>query len=166
MIKRFILTILIVSSGYCYGQRISLLDKNFKQPILFTDSISAEQIKSGYFPIETSNLDTFYANVKYIIDMLKIRQRTKMQSFELRAGGSTIKVSRVPYAYGDRYGGAARNQFNEIEAVMPLLNHGVSNIDNAKRLQKLLGYLTRNKSLFRDPYEITPKLYNVVVITE
>lgn len=164
--KRFTFTILILCTLSSYSQRISLLDKNFKQPILFTDSISAEQIKSGYFPIETNNLDTFYSNVKYIIDMLKIRQRAKMQSFELRAGSSTIKVSRVPYAYGDRYLGAVRNQFNEVEAVMPLLNHTVSNKDNANRLQKLLDYLTRNKSLFREPYAITPKLYNVVVITE
>ena len=164
--KQFALTICILCSLSCYSQRIALIDKNFKQPILFTDSISAEQIKSGYFPIETTNLDTFYANVKYTIDMLKIRQRAKMQSFELKAGSSTIKVSRVPYAYGDRYSGTAHNQFNEIQAVMPILNHTVSNKDNAKRLQKLLDYLSRNKSLFRDPYQITPKLYNVVVIME
>ena len=164
--KQFILIISLLCTLYCHSQRIALLDKNFNQPILFTDSISVEQIKSGYFPIATTHLDTFYANVKYVLDMLKIRQRAKMQSFELRAGGSLIKVTRVPYAYGDRYLGTAYNQFNEIKAIMPLLYNNVSNKDNAKRLQKLLDYLDRNKSLFKDPYEITPKIYNVIVITE
>src|SRR5687768_3924047 len=95
--KTLIFAVSILWASYCYAQRIALIDKNFKQPILFTDSISAEQIKSGYFPIEITNLDTFYANVKYINDILKIRQRAKMQSFELRVGSSAIKVSRVPY---------------------------------------------------------------------
>jgi hypothetical protein len=162
-----ILTFLLVfSSINVYSQKIALIARDFERPMLFTDSVSAEQVKSGYFPIEKANIDTFYANVKYLIDMLKIRQRAKMQSFELRSGTSTIKVSRVPYSNGDRYTAIAKNKEDEIEAIMPLIDHQISNKKSAKRLQLLLDYLTNNKSLFTKPYGITPKIYNVAVITE
>lgn len=153
-------------SFYSYGQSISLIDKAFKKPILFTDSISVEQIKNGYFPIKTTDLDTFAANIKYLSEMLKIRQRAKMESFELRAGKSIMKINRIPYAYGDRFNGEVRSKFNDIEAVMLLLDHTISNKENNKKLQKMLDYLLSNKSLFNKPYEVHPKLYNVVVITQ
>lgn len=157
---------LIFSSTEAYCQKIALISRDFDRPILFTDSVTAEQVKSGYFPIEKTNIDTFYANVRYLSDILKIRQRAKMQSFELKSGTSIIKVSRVPYSNGDRYFAIAKNKVDEIEAIMPLINHQISNKKSAKRLQLLLDYLTNNKSLFMKPYGITPKIYNVVVITE
>lgn len=165
-IFKTLIFLLIFSSTNVYSQKIALIARDFDRPMLFTDSVSAEQVKSGYFPIEKTNIDTFYANVKYLIDMLKIRQRAKMQSFELRSGTSIIKVSRVPYSNGDRYIAIAKNKEDEIEAIMPLISHQISNKKSAKRLQLLLDYLTNNKSLFMKPYGITPKIYNVVVITE
>ena len=165
--KHLILTLIFFQIAFTtYSQKIALLDKNFKQPILFTDSISAEQLKSGLFPLQISTIDTFHANIKYLADMLSIRQRTKMQSFELKAGSCTIKISRIPFAYGDRYSGTANSQFSEMSASITLINQNNSNKDNAKKMEKLLEYLDKNKSLFRNPYTITPKIYNVVVITE
>ena len=163
---RYLLLFLIFLSTQSYCQKIALIAKDFERPMLFTDSVTAEQVKNGYFPIDKANIDTFYANVNYILDMLKIRQRAKMQSFELKSGSSVIKVSRVPYSNGDRYLATVRNKEDEIEAILPLLDHRISNKRNAKKMQLLLDYLKNNKSLFMKPYGIHPRIYNVVVITE
>lgn len=157
---------LVIITHLCFCQKIALIDNYGKKPILFTDSISVEQVKSGYFPLQTKNIDTFYSNIEYIIGVLQIRQRAKMESFELRSGQSVIKVSRVPYAYGDRYTAVATNYLNSIIATMPLVNHKNSNKESIRSLEKLLFYLRNNETLFRSPYQITPKLYNIVVITE
>lgn len=163
---KYIVLLFLFFSSNTYSQKTALISRDFKRPMLFTDSVTAEQVKTGYFPIDKVNIDTFYANVKYLLDMLKVRQRAKMQSFEMKSGTSTIHVKRVPYSNGDRYMAIAKNKEDEIEAVMPLIDHNISNKKSAKKLQSLLDYLTNNKSLFMKPYGITPKIYNVVVITE
>ena len=160
------LIISILISLLSYGQKIALLDHNYKLPILFTDSVTVEQIRSGYFPVLTSNIDTFYANVNYIIQMLEVRQRAKMKSFELRTGNNIITVSRVPFSNGDRYLAIAKNKIGEINAVLNLTDYNISNKRNKEKLEKLLSYIKNNKSLFSEPYEIHPKIYNAIIITE
>lgn len=166
MRKLILFATLFFCATLLHAQKIALIDKNLKQPILFTDSVTVEQVKAGYFPIETKNIDTFYANLKYITEILRVRQRAKMKSFELRAGGSYIKVSRVPFAYGDRYSAIGHNKINEVEAVSAFTDVNDSNKKNAENVDKLLAYLSKNKSIFIAPYEIHPKIYNLVVISE
>ena len=72
------------------AQKVALLSSDFKQPIIYTDSVTVEQISSGYFAVSTNNFDTLYANLKYLKEILEVRQRAKMQSFELRAGTTII----------------------------------------------------------------------------
>ncbi|MGE5108180.1 MAG: hypothetical protein ACM3H8_11590, partial [Sphingobacteriales bacterium] len=45
-----------------YSQRVALLNLNFKSPILYTDSLTVEQVNSGYFPVEEASIHTFLAN--------------------------------------------------------------------------------------------------------
>ncbi len=49
-----------------FDQKVALLDKKLKQPIIFTDSVTVEQINRGYIPVEVKDLDTFYANITYV----------------------------------------------------------------------------------------------------
>lgn len=149
-----------------YAQKIALLHKEFKEPIIFTDSLTVEQVHSGYFPIEVNNIDTFYANLNYLKQMLGVRQRAKLEAFELRAGNSQFKIERVPFAYGDKYSIKAHNKINEIESIYTISRMKLSNKKNAERINDLMKYISNNKSLFKIPYEIHPKIYNVVVITE
>ena len=148
------------------SQKIALLSSDFKKPIIYTDSVTVEQISSGYFAVSTENFDTLYANLKYLKEMLKIRQRSKMQSFELRAGSTIIYIERIPAAYGDLFNIIVTTKIGEINSVLTLSNPKKSENKNAHKIEDLMSYINTNKSLFKSPYEIHPKMYNIVVITE
>ncbi len=98
--------------------------------------------------------------------MLSKAQRAKMSSFELRAGSSVIFVSRIPMAYADRYTISMSSSINEINSKYLFGNGSKSNKDVKENVKDLKEYLSSNKSLFKAAYEIHPKIYNVVVISE
>jgi hypothetical protein len=148
------------------AQKIALIHKEFKQPIIYTDSVSVQQITSGYFALEVSAVDSFYAGLKYLKEMLSVRQRAKMQSFQFRSGNTIIHVDRVPFAYGDRYNITVKTKVNEVTSVFDIASKDASNSKNAKRIGNLMDHITQNKSLFKAPNEIHPKFYEVVVITD
>ena len=148
------------------AQKVALLSSDFKQPIIYTDSVTVEQISSGYFAVSTNNFDTLYANLKYLKEILEVRQRAKMQSFELRAGTTIIYIERIPAAYGDLFSIIAKTKTGEIISILNLNNLKKSSNKNADKIQNLMEYISTNKSLFKSPYEIKPKMYNIVVITE
>jgi hypothetical protein len=151
---------------FAISQKIALFDTKFTQPIIFTDSVTLEQITKGYFPVEVNNFDTLYANLNYIKNMLSKRQRAKMKSFELRAGNTILTISRVPFAYGDRYSTIAKTKIKELESDYVLTDFNKKNSDNLFKIERLMSYMKNNKELFKAPNEITPKIYNVVTITE
>ena len=148
-----------------YAQKIALIDIQLNKPILFTDSITVEQTQN-YFPVDINNFDTLYADLKYLTDVLSKRQRAKMQSFELRAGSTTITVKRVPYAYGDRYTGIAKTKIKELQSEFLISSINKSNYKNQFFVERLMDYMKNNKELFKAPNEITPRIYNVIVISD
>jgi hypothetical protein len=141
------------------------MDPEFIKPILYTDSVTVEQTRD-YFPISIENFDTIYASLNYLKTMLKVRQRAKMKSFDFKAGSTTIETKRVPFAYGDRYRITAVTKINEVESKFILSDFSKSNAQNVYRIEKLMAYIEKNRSLFKGVNEIIPKFYNVIVITE
>ena len=164
--KNIILICSIFITSNVIGQKIALFDTKLNQPILFTDSITVEQTTKGYFPVGVDNFDTLYANLNYIKTMLSKRQRAKMQSFELRAGNTIIIVKRVPFAYGDRYTTIAKTKIKELESDFLITTINKKNAENLYYIERLMSYMKNNKELFKSPNEITPKIYNVITITE
>jgi hypothetical protein len=156
----------VSSSFFTYGQKIALLSPNSKYPIIYTDSVTVEQIHKGFFTLEVKSLDTFYANLKYIKEMLSIKQRSKMQSFELRSGLTVIKINRIPLAYADRYSIVASSKIGEIEAVTTFGDLQTTNKNCLNRIENMMKYLDSNKSLFRTANEIHPRIYEVVVVAD
>jgi hypothetical protein len=164
---KLLISLFLIFPLISFGQgKYALIDKNYKLPILFSDSISVEQVSKGFFPVEVKHIDTLIANIKYLQEMLTHLQRAKMESFELRASNAIFKTKRVPYAYGDRYETIIESTSGEVVAQLKLVNSNLKNKKNAENLGKVLDYLRNNKSFFRESNEITPKLYNVIVITD
>lgn len=145
------------------AQKTALLSIDCKKPIIYTDSVTVQQISSGYFAVTVGNFDTLYANLKFIKEMLEERKRSKMESFELRAGNTTIFVIREPMAYGDHFHVNVITKLQELSSVLSLTGVKKSNKQNSEGVEKLMAYIKANKSLFTLPYEITPKIYNIVV---
>lgn len=166
--KQTILSILFLFIGFTsMAQKIALLSKDLASPILFTDSVTVEQTTTGYFPIEVKNIDTFYSSLTAIQDVLKKRQRSKMESFSYMAGSTRIDVKRVPFAYGDRYTATAITKIGNIETSKNLIDvFKRTNTQSAEWLEKLKSYIASNKKLFKAPNEITPVISNIVTITD
>ena len=158
--------ILIGLANFTYGQKIALLSSNHKTPILYTDSITVNQIKQGYFPVSSENFDTLYANLTFLSNMMSERQRSKMQSFSLKAGNTVIEIARLPFAYGDRYTAVAITKIGNTTAKMDLIDPKKSNKNNTKEIKQLMNYLFTNNSYFKGPKEIVPVITEIVVITE
>ncbi|MGN6533157.1 MAG: hypothetical protein ACTHK0_15550 [Ginsengibacter sp.] len=161
--KKIILLLLI---PVCVkAQKVALLNTGFKTPIIYTDSVTVQQATS-LFPVSTNDFDSLYANLDFINKMLKKRQRSKMKSFELHSGATIIKVSRVPFSNGDRYIIIANTNIGEVNSNLHLTDINRSNKKNSERIEKLMTYMKANKDLFKIPYPVHPKIYNVVVVTE
>ncbi|MEO8932814.1 MAG: hypothetical protein ABI295_00785 [Xanthomarina sp.] len=164
MKKLFIL--LLLMPFISRAQKIALLNTGFKSPIVYTDSVTVQQTTSGLFPVNVNDFDTLYANLDYLNKMLKVRQRAKMKSFELHAGQTEIKISRVPFSNGDRYVIKATTTIGELQSNLYLTDVNQSNKRNSERLEKIMVYMKTNKSLFKAPISIQPKIYNVVIVTD
>ncbi|MGN6194909.1 MAG: hypothetical protein ACTHOB_08220 [Ginsengibacter sp.] len=148
------------------SQKIALLNTAFQSPIIYTDSVTVQQVTNGLFPVNVNDFDTLYANLDFINQMLEKRQRSKMKSFELHSGATIITISRVPFSNGDRYIIKAKTEVGEVTSSLNLTDVTKSNKKNSERIEKIMEYLKTNKELFKIPYPVHPKIYNVVVVTE
>ena len=97
------LLVLILVSYSAAAQKYALIDRDFKKPILYTDSVTINQVSNKYFPVNAKDFDSLFANITYISGQLKSVQRAKFKSYKLRSGSTIIQVVAVPHAYGDAY---------------------------------------------------------------
>lgn len=166
MIKQVMFLFFLCLFFNSYGQRVALMDKKFKQPILFTDSVTVEQVAKTYLPVYVKDFDTLDANLRYLEEMLSKPQRSKMGGFELRSGNTTISVTKVPMAYADRFNIIMKSEGQYITTLFTLSDAQSSNNKGLDRIKEMRKYIRQNKSLFSAPTQIHPKIYNVVVISD
>jgi hypothetical protein len=91
--------------------------------------------------------------------------RSKLESWEFRSGKTTIKTSREPRAYGDRYLIVIFSKFDEITSTFNLSTEK-TNKKNLGRIDRILKYIEKNRTVLREWYEITPKMYEVIVVRD
>ncbi len=44
---------LLIASMEGFGQKVALLDRKFKQPIIIADTVTVDQVNQGYIPVDT-----------------------------------------------------------------------------------------------------------------
>src|SRR4030095_4119830 len=134
----FIAIFLVGYDGY--GQKIALLSHDLKTPILYTDSVTMEQISSGRFAFAVNNIDTLVGSLAYLRTLLRKEiTRSKIESWEFRAGNTVIKTHRIPRAYGDAYSIVATSTFDEVTSVFNITTEK-NDKQNAKRIDEILKY--------------------------
>jgi hypothetical protein len=161
--KKLLTTTFVLFSILGFSQKIALLSNDFKTPILYTDSLTIEQVSSGRFAVSVDDLDTLVASFAYLKDLLKDLTRSKLESWEFRSGKSVIKTVRMPKAYGDRYEIVVMSKFDEITSIFDVSTEK-TNKKNSDRIEKILKYIEKNRTVLREWYEITPKMYEVIVV--
>ncbi|MGB4845033.1 MAG: hypothetical protein WBP16_11245 [Ferruginibacter sp.] len=163
--KRIIVILFSIYTLPGFSQKIALLSHDFKKPIIYTDSVTVEQISSGYFAVNVNDFDTLVGSLTYLKNLFLKRDRSKMESWEFRAGNTTIKTTRVPFAYGDRYECIANSKFGEVSASYNFTVEK-SNKKNAQIIEKMIKYIAENRTIFKGAYEIQPVPYNITIVKE
>jgi hypothetical protein len=128
--KTHLCTLFLLISLTGLGQKIALLDPEFKKPILYTDSVTLDQISSKLIPIQANTFDTISLSNKI--------QRAKMKSFELRSGLTIIKVTSVKHAYGDSYDLDFVTKADDISSNFRFAKNEDLNKGNFKKIDRLL----------------------------
>jgi hypothetical protein len=148
------------------AQKIGLINTKFKDPILYTDSLTTNQLYGGYFPFLVSEIDSLYSALEYFKELVSKRQRIKMQYFEFRFNGCVIKTERIPMGYGDRYKIQLTNTIGDNTATYELGNGKITNLILLGRLNNFIEYLKNEKTITLKPYTKAPRIYNIVVVTD
>ena len=148
-----------------FSQKTALLSIDLVKPILYTDSLTIDQVSQNYFPIQVNCFDTIYSHLEYLKKLLSEDiQRAKFQSFELRAGATRIKVSSIKHAYGDSYDIELITKLNELTSSYKLGDNKKLNKGVKKKVEKLMIYMKNASSLFNNEFiEIQPRMYDVII---
>ena len=164
--KYILIAIIIFISLSSFCQKTALLSKDFKKPILYTDSLTVEQVTSGYFPVTVKDFDTLVGSLNYLKNIvLQDKGRIKVDSWEFRSGNTILKINRIPYAYGDGYSVIASSKIDEIRSIINLTPEK-NDKRNAKHLEEMIDYIAKNRSIFKGAYEIIPKYYEIIIMKE
>jgi hypothetical protein len=143
----FLFLFVVFSSITLIGQKYALIDRSFKKPILFTDSVTIGQVSSNYFPVNVNDIDTLLANIEYLKDQLKSIQRAKFKSYKLGSGNTFVNVTTVPHAYGDSYDILFLTSVHNINAEYLVATNKDLNKRAIKKLNAFGSYVKSDKSL-------------------
>jgi hypothetical protein len=158
----FIITVVFTISSN--AQKIALIKTDFSSPIVYTDSLTVNQLSQNYIPLETNSFDSINSILLYLKKMLESDERAKMKSFELKSGSTIFKVNTISHAYGDSYDVDMITKINDINSNFKLVDNKKLNKKNSLKIEKFRNYLKSEKSLFRDEYiEKSVRLYNIEV---
>ena len=156
-----ILTLLIFTAS---AQKYALVDRNFKNPILFTDSVTINQVTNNYFPIRVADIDTLNANLSFIIGQLSDIQRAKFKSYKLKSGNTIIQINAIAHANGDAYDILLITSVDNINAEYLLSSHKSLNKKAIKNIKSLLDFLKKDKEIIINEFkDFKPVLLDATV---
>ena len=85
-------------------KKYTLLERGWHREPLFVDSISKENIKNGYWPVYTSDLDSL---LKFVGTFRKLNKlglnRTYFNNDDFKTANITFDITNIRHAYGDMY---------------------------------------------------------------
>ena len=98
----FLLLLISITAGA--QQKYTLLQKSWNRPAVFTDTITKEHLKNGYYPVSTDQLDSL---LKFVGVFRKINKlglnRTYFDNDDYKTKNITFEITNVAHAYGDTY---------------------------------------------------------------
>ena len=145
---KFLITFLIIGVSFIsQAQKFALLDRDYKKPILFTDSITINQVANNYFPVRVQDLDSLIANLEFIKTQLNNIQRSKFKSFRLPSGYTNLKLTTVPHAYGDAYDVLVLTSANNVNAEYLLASNEDLNKKATKKINAFIKYISHDKEI-------------------
>ena len=104
MKKIFIYFLLLFSLTSFAQKKYTLLERGWHREPLFTDTITKENVKSGYWPVYISELDSL---LKFVGTFKKLNKhslnRTYFNNDDFKTTNITFDIANIRHAYGDMY---------------------------------------------------------------
>jgi len=162
--KGILISFFLLTAASAFSQKYALIDRDFKKPILFTDSVTISQVSSNYFPIKTTDIDSLLANCNFLISELKTLQRAKFKSYKIRSGNTIVEVTTVSKAYGDSYNIMLQTKADIVIAEYLIASNQGLNKRAIKNLQAFIDYIKDDKDLVvHDFMNYVPIIFDATV---
>ena len=162
--KLLSLLILIFLGLTLSAQKYALVDRSFKKPILFSDSVTINQVSKGYFPINVKDMDSLFANISYIREQLKGVQRAKFKSYKIKSGNTIIQLTTIPHAYGDAYNILLITTANNLNAEYLLSDNQALNKKAVKKLNSFMDFIKKDKDIMVNEFkQYEPVIFDATV---
>ena len=145
----FFIFFLLLIPALLPAQKIALIDKSLKAPILYTDSVTLEHLDKGFFPVYAKDLDSVGKTLNWFRDLILAKKRSKASGYNITVGRSAFNVQTVHMAYGDRYAIALQTVADPIKATYQITNEDVENKKAVYKLKKIIGYINNNLSILK-----------------
>jgi hypothetical protein len=124
-----------------------MIYRKWNKPMKIADSVTADDLNSGWFPIYKSELDTLVKMTDKLIDFYKkSKERTVFNMKEYSSDHFEINVANVKYAYGDRYNIVLLSWDDSYKISLDLCTTRYSNAENSKKLNAFKDYLEKGKA--------------------
>ncbi|MEQ1553803.1 MAG: hypothetical protein ABL929_06480 [Ferruginibacter sp.] len=101
---RITLLFLLITNLSIGQKKYVMLDRAYNKPALYTDSITKENIKIGYYPIFANQLDSLLEIVSTFRKLGKQGlSRTYFNNEDYKTSSINLQISNSHHAYGDVY---------------------------------------------------------------
>lgn len=132
--------------GTASAQKYALLDKAMYSKIRYSDSLTKDDINSGFFPILKTDIDSILPTIKHLQNLNKLGISRKLLA-NTTEFSQTIKIEIVstPLAYGDRYDIDIISTTASGTFSYRISSSVLKNTDNQVRIKNLYNYLTKGK---------------------
>ena len=137
--------VFILFANYSFGQKWALLDKNRKLPIIYTDSVTAEQISRGFYPIDKNCIDTFTQQLETVYERLEKNTKSKLDNITFPVCRLLFEMNITHMAYGDRYNLIITSTTGLLQTKWRIVKDSEPNKTNANRLYQFIKYLKNNQ---------------------
>ncbi len=140
-----LISVFTIASIHTFAQKWALLDKNRKLPIIYTDSVTAEQLNKGFFPIEKNCVDSFTTTLESIYERLEKNTKSKLDNITFPVCTLMFEMNITHFAYGDRYNILITSNTSPFQTKWRIVKDTEPNRVNANRVQQFIKYLKNNR---------------------
>jgi hypothetical protein len=130
------------------GQNIILLDRNLKEPIQFTDTLTAAHLHQGLFPIHQHDLTTMINTLNDMVRTIGMGKETRNKTYNFTNSYLALVVFNKAYPIGYRV--ILNTELGGYKTSIELLQPQSALKATVVQLENVLAYLKHNIAAFRN----------------
>lgn len=139
-----LLMLMLLLPALCAAQKYALIDRGWQKPVMFVDTVTKEQLKKGWYPIYTNEMDTLIKVIDNFTTIFKKgMKRSYLDNSDYRTPNIEVNIVSVQQAYGDRYDVDMTSTTDIAKVTLRLSNSQISNRHNQQHIKLFYYYLQK-----------------------